>query len=380
MKRILYIGSYDILRGGAPLRVYGLAGAKKMDYICDTIVKMGIKVDIVSPVFSNQVGFGYIPGEDSIIRDGVTLHLPPTFKAYTKIGRAIRVVMAYIWLFIYLLKEAKRNDKVLVYHTHEYVLPIVLAKKIKRFSIILQIEEKYSMIWKLPLFNRWKEDLLLKQASCDALVVSESLADILNIEKPIISYGSYQCYMGTINKIEHDNIVLVYTGLIDTDRNGGFLSMNAMAYLNDNYVLKLSGPIAEKDRSEFFKQLNSINNKLNRKAIEYLGILNDSDYESLLLSADIALNPQKEGAFGKFLFPSKILTYMSYELPVVTTAGDSIVKSEIADLLNIVDGYEPSDIAECIRKVVPSPGDKMRSRLKKLDEAFLEKFRAILTC
>ena len=46
MKRIVYLGYYDTLNGGTDVV---LSATNKMDYIIDSLVEIGLRVDIVSP-------------------------------------------------------------------------------------------------------------------------------------------------------------------------------------------------------------------------------------------------------------------------------------------------------------------------------------------
>ena len=51
MKKVLYVGYYDILRDGKQIRNYSLAAAKKMGFVFDSIAELGYHVDIISPSF-----------------------------------------------------------------------------------------------------------------------------------------------------------------------------------------------------------------------------------------------------------------------------------------------------------------------------------------
>lgn len=240
----------------------------------------------------------------------------------------------------------------------------------------MEVEEVYSMVWKQSSFNKWKEKSLLKLATDRSLVVSETLADILNIKDPIVSYGNYNPYKGEIpQKGVSDTIKLLYSGSIDKARYGGHLSVMAMRYLPSNYILNISGPINDHDKEEFLRLIKDTNKELGRNAINYLGILNDIDYNSILLTSDIALNPQKDGDFGSFVFPSKILSYLAYNLPVVTTKGKSIINSSLNEILYFCDGYNPEDIAKAILKVDFEKGIDSRGKLENLSLIFKEKLK-----
>ena len=381
MKKVLYVGYYDILRDGKQIRNYSLAAAKKMGFVFDSIAELGYHVDIISPSF--------IKTRDSIktnqtreeLKPDIDLVLTPSWGAKNKLSRIARVLRSEIWLFTYLLKNAGKNEPVLVYHNYALSLPVLAAQKIKKFHLILEIEEQYSMVWQLTPYQKWKEDLLLKKGKKDTLVVSELLADKLGIENPIVSYGSYSAYKGIIPERSYDNgkIVLIYTGSIDKVKGSAFTAIEAMKYLPENYELKISGPISEKDRKDFNDAVTKINSESNRKAVEYMGLLDEHEYEQLLLSANIALNPQKEGGFGQYLFPSKILTYMSYGLPVVSTKGESITRSEVADLITFADDYSGESVAKAIRNVEIKEPSVYIKKLDWLKKQFSEKIEKILS-
>ena len=375
-KEITYLGHYDLLRNGEQERVYSLAGARKIDFVCDELVQLGFDVKIVSATYSNRTGHGKISGAKEKIRDRIMLVLAPTRRASNKIERIQRVLKARFWLFSYLVKNCGKDDCVVVYHNYVDALAIVLAQKIKRFKLILQIEEQYQMVWKLSAFQKWKENLLLKYGREGSLVVSELLAERLNIKNPIVSYGNYKVYEGDIPKKFHDQkITLVFTGMIESVRNGAFYSVECMRYLPDNYRLLLSGPVSKEDKENFEKTIRQVNSERGREVCTYMGILSDEKYRELLLNADVALNPQKEGGFGEFVFPSKILTYMAYNLPVVSTKGKSIVESQLACYINFADDFSPRSVAEAVKKINTEKTVDYRKVLSQLEYDFQIKLK-----
>ncbi len=374
---IKYVGFYDVLRKGKQYRVYSLAAAKKMDYICHELSTLGHEVRIVSPSYVTAKGNKKIKRESHLISDTCCLELPPSCEANNKISRVIRVLQSRVWLFIYLLKNTKRNEKILVYHNYNLALPLVLAQKIKGFDIVLEVEEIYSKVWNLSKVQKWKEELLLSYASEDGLAVSEVLAEELGLKEPAISYGSYTiCDKPHVS--EDDGIIkLVLTGSVDKERGNGFLAVEAMKYLPSNYKLFMSGTVVEKDKDEFFGLIKKVNNELGREACAYLGLLDNNAYEKLLLSSSIALNPQKDGEFGKYVFPSKILTYLGHGLPVVSTRGKSIEKSSLSDVIVFSDGYDGESIAKAVENVIIKKADYYYSPLKNLQIEFANKLEDI---
>lgn len=387
-KEITYVGHYDILRGGRQERVYSLAGARKMDFVCDELVALGYHVNIVSAAHSDLQGNKNISESFEKIREGVNLTLTPSNEATWKMSRIRRVLLAKWWLFKYLIKHCDRDHCVMVYHNYADAIPIVFAQKIKGFKLILEIEEQYSMVWNISRFQTWKENLLLKYAKDGALVVSEILAKRLNIKNPVVSYGNYSVYEGNVppkwdinrtdlkgKKREKEKITLIFTGGIETVRNGAFLSIECMKYLPEEYRLFLSGPVQKGVEEKFRTAIAEINSICGREACVYKGMLDDTEYEDLLLNADIALNPQRDGRFGEFVFPSKILTYMSYGLPVVSTKGKSIVESKLAKYIVFAEDFTAESVAVSIIKLTKTPFVDYRYVLKQLQDEFRDNLK-----
>ena len=198
MDKVLYVGYYDILRNGRQVRNYSLAAAKKMNFVFESVAELGYHVDVVSPSFIKTRDNVKVKQTREKLEPNVDLVLTPSWGAKNKISRIARVLYSNFWLFSYLLKNTQKNTPVLVYHNYALALPVLVAQKIKKFHLILEIEEQYSMVWKLTPYQKWKENVLLKKGKKDTLVVSELLAEKLGVENPIVSYGSYSAFKGTI--------------------------------------------------------------------------------------------------------------------------------------------------------------------------------------
>lgn len=378
MKEIKYVGYYDVLRDGKQIRSYALAGAKKMDFVAQTLEDLHFKVEIISPSYIKGIGHKKYAQERIEIKENIYLNLPPSIEADNKIQRVYRVLLSRFWLFNYLIKNCRKDEKVLVYHNYSLALPVVIAAKIKGFRIILEIEDIFHKVWKISPYHKWKEKLLIRNSSDKHLVVSEVMEEELNLKESIISYGSY--IISNIESSEssiHENTRLVFTGSIDKDRGSGFIAVQAMEFLPDNYTLSISGPIAKKDHDDFMDEIARINQLRGREVCSYLGVLPDKEYGELLQQSDIALNPQKEGEFSKYVFPSKILTYLSNGLPVVSTQGESIVRSSISDLIIFADEFTPESVAKAILSVHDIDKQAIRDRIRKLAECFKEELSTV---
>ena len=112
----------------------------KINYICSSISE-NMPVEIISTSMNSSLG--YFKGRTEIIDKNIILK---QFSAY-KWGNIFQKVLAkfhYVFtLFFYLIFHVGRNEKIIVYHSVSYINIIKLAKSIKHFRLILEIEEIY---------------------------------------------------------------------------------------------------------------------------------------------------------------------------------------------------------------------------------------------
>ena len=159
MKKIKYLIHYDINSNEGRGRT--LAATNKADYIINALNDIGISVDIISASLASRRG--YFRGSKSHLSGKNNLIKLPAFKW----GNKLQKLIAYIWskaaLLVYLLLRVKRNENIVVYHSLNTMGSIKLAKKIKRFNLILEVEEIYNDVIKKSERARRRE---LKFISC----------------------------------------------------------------------------------------------------------------------------------------------------------------------------------------------------------------------
>ena len=112
----------------------------------------------------------------------------------------------------------------------------------------------------------------------------------------------------------------------------------------------------------------------------YDGCLSGRDYLEFLQHCDIGLCTQDpNAAFNATSFPSKILSYMSNGLSVVSAKVPAIVNSPVGDLITYYDAQTPEEIAKAILKVnLENKGSKEQVRIKELDKSFQEGIKSML--
>lgn len=371
-KEIKYIGFYDIPEEGMK-RVSSLAAINKMNYISDAINQAGYDVRIVSPSWASdtRVKGTFQKGRTLQINPHKKVTFCPTFTYYNKIAGYLKIILALVWLFLWLLKNVKRNEKIIVYHVQWLSLPIRMAKKIIKFHLILEVEELYQTIWmNRKIFNKWEMQLI---KSADSYIpVSEQLADKFGNKVKAIVYGDYTVYKLEKNKgIQKVGIDVVYAGSIDHLRGAAMNAVLCAELLPEKYTVHILGSGDENIIKELLKTINEINTRCLRTAVVYHGVKIGTDYHNFLLNCDIAINSQREGDYMNMAFPSKVISYLSHNLVVISTRIRSIEKSKLSNLITFSEDDKPASIVKSIQSIDFNNTTDNASQIQKLNDDFV---------
>jgi len=377
-KEVKYIGFYD-LTDSKIKRVSNLAATYKMDYICDAIIRAGYKVHLVSPSwFADESGYaGFHPEKVVQLGENKKLTFCPSFGTRKKWARNIKIILTLAWLFFWLLKNTRKGEKILVYHTPWLSLPVRWAKWIRCFNLTLEVEEVYRDVSVIhPYFEIFERKLI---TSADAYFFStELLTEKINTEnKPYLTiYGVYKNYPIYVSPPEDGKIHLLYSGIIDTHKAGAFNAVECTPFLPMNYVLYIVG-FGETEK--LLKRIEELN-KTNECKIIFDGVKSGNDFIEYAQRCHIGLSTQKMA--GKYLetsFPSKILAYLSLGLEVVSCNVDCVAKSQIGDLMSYYAIDKPEEIAKAIMAIDLKSPKTSREAIEKLDREFVEDIKSILS-
>lgn len=378
---IYYVGYYDIPRDGQYLRSVSPAAVRKMDYVIRALCELGEDVTVVSPAIPSS------PTVKSEMRSQVEsvgahcdLVFAPTLPIRNARLQSINARFARLWLKYYLCRHVRKNDVVMLYHVPVLAPAITASLKKVGYKFILELEEIYAKVWKMSKTEQKSEETLISLCNGNAIVVSEALKEKVGFDHALVSYGSYKVYSGPIHRTapEDGKIRLVFSGGIEKTRGGAFIALDVIRKLPERYSLTISGSIDTNIKNEFIQMIQQINVEKGYQCVKYVGLLPQEQFDELLLNADIALNLQREGEYGGFLFPSKILTYLAYELPVVTTPGESVCKSSLKDILFITSDYKVETIIQTIEAVNFSKQSNYRQTLKEMDAEFKKALRELI--
>lgn len=370
-KNIKYIAFYSIDVIASENRQSTLSATNKIDYICSALVKNNYEVEIISPSWSNN-NKGLYKGRTEKVSENVTLKTFATFGAKNKITRILKYFFSLIQLFLFLLFKTKKNEQVLVYHSIILVLPIKIAMFIKKFNVILEVEEVYQDAQPMSKFMK-KNEIMGFQQSNKYLLSTELLNNRINISnKPNLTiYGTYRIEDDRNVKFNDDKIHIVYAGTFDPRKGGALAAISATKHLPQNYHMHIIGFGSSDQVKNVLDKIEEVS-AISQAIITYDGLLKGDDYIKFLQKCHIGLSTQLlDASYNETSFPSKILSYLANGLRVVTVRLKVIEKSQIGDIVYYYESQEPNEIANAITRVDFSIPYNSRKRILKLDDDFI---------
>ena len=383
MKKIYYLGYYDTESNRSENRNYVLAATNKMTYICSALNRAGWDVEIVSA--SGTKNRESYPGKKVPVNEHITLTLFPTAGRGGKIKNVLRRWLLHGQFFFYLLKHIKKEQPVLVYHSLGYLSLIRILKKIKKFRLLLEVEEIYADVIGS---KKWRKREMRLFDLADAFVFpTELLEEHINLRKKpsVIIYGTYQMERKRDGSLFYEQekegehkIHLLYAGTFDPRKGGAAAAASAAESLPEQYHVHIIGFGSEKDTGQLLDQIQQINRNSAAK-VTYDGLLSGEEYIQFVQSCQVGFSTQQpEGAFNETSFPSKVLSYLANGLRVVSIRIEALERSKISSLLYYYDENTPEAIAEAVQNIDFSEEYDSRAVIQQLDQEFVKKVENIL--
>lgn len=365
---ITYVGYYDRPSNSMEGRCYVLSATNKMDYIIHTLNGLGLRVNVVSAsVTRHSRGYaGSISGLDA----GNTLIRFRTLPWGGKVRRIASVVWGQWMLFLWLMNGLRTGDDVIVYHSLGYARLLTLARRLRRFRLILEVEEVYADVTGRRA-DRRKEMSLFQRA--DAFIFPTELLDgQLNRDKKphVVVHGTYRVEPVSESDRSDDRIHVVYAGTFDPRKGGALAAAAAAEYLDARYHVHIIGSGTKSDTDSLLGLIEEVSARTECR-LTYDGLLAGEDYIRFLQSCDVGLSTQRpDAAFNDTSFPSKVLSYMANGLRVVSIRIKALEQSKVSDLLYYYDSDNPAALAAAIQAVDLSAPYDSRERIRRLDDEF----------
>lgn len=375
-KEIKYIGYFDF-QDSQVKRNYVASATNKMESICEALNDCGYDVRIVSYSPVTEARFKFYKGHTINRRSNLSLKLFTSWGGTWRPMKSLRTLWHLTVAFVYLLFNLKKDDIVLVYHSLGYFNTILWVKKLKKFKMILEVEELYLDVADAKHKTQRKMEQKMIEAA-DAYIFPTELMDAkLNPEgKPsVIIYGTYKVEPQIVGKFDDGKIHVVYAGTFDP-RKGGAAAAAAATFLPANYHIHICGFGTEKDTELIKKQIESIAAK-SAAALTFDGLKLGTEYIEFIQRCHIGLSTQDPtAAFNLTSFPSKILSYMANGLSVVSIDITAIQTAEIGQYINYYKEQTPQNIAEAILRT--DTNNHNRDIIKVLNEKFINQLHVLL--
>jgi len=348
-----------------------------MNYICDVLVRNNTPVRIISPSWTNNDS-GFYRGMEKTIGNNISLKQFNTFGSKYRFLRLCKYLYSQIQLLVYLLNNTSVGEKVIVYHSIFLAFPLIVSKFIRRFEIILEVEEIYQEISKQNLLMRMSEKLIFLIADC-FIFSTEYLNQQVNKKnkKNIIIHGTYKVPKIYNERFGDDKIRIVYSGIIDSLK-GSNLAVSISKYLPKNYHIHIIGYGKKENIEELKEKIYKLRNESNAK-VSYDGMLIGDEYDKFLQKCDIGLSTQsKDASYNLTSFPSKILSYLANGLRVVSVKLVPIETSQVGRQIFFYNNENPEFVAEIIMKINLEENYDSRKTISILDEQIMQEMFELL--
>ena len=183
-------------------------------------------------------------------------------------------------MLIFLLKNLKSEDFLLVYHSPFYCKLIPLIKKCK---IVLEVEEIYADV--IGDKRLRKKELHICDKADAFLFPTEMLSDVVNPKnKPfLLIHGTYMVETDRKNIFDDDKIHVVYAGTFDPRKKGANAAIKTTEFLNEHYHMHILGFGTENQKEEVRRQVD-YTNKISKAIVSYDGLLSGKEYIKFLQS------------------------------------------------------------------------------------------------
>lgn len=376
MEKIIYIGYYNSLNNNQKRNIV-LSAVNKMNYIIETLdSKLQVNVLSVSESRENK---SYPLTEEKLFNRS-KLILLPTIKFGNIFQRVIQRFLIKTSLIKYILKNTDKDTKVIVYHSLGYLKTIKFLKKIKKFNFILEVEEIYADVMNDNKIRKQEIDFF-KSANSFIFPTSLLNKEINKENKPnVIIHGTYKVEKQKSSKFRDKDgkIHIVYAGTFDPRKGGAIAAVTAAEFLSENYHIHILGFGSQEDIDNMKKTILEISKKT-KCTITYDGLKSGEEYIKFIQSCDIGLSTQNpDGDFNETSFPSKILSYMSNGLRVVSIHISAIKESDIGDYIYYYEKQTPKEIAKAIQRIDINDDYNARKVISNLDKKFTKELFKML--
>lgn len=356
-----------------------LAAYNFINYMRDSIIRTGKSVKIIS-ASRTRSKTNFWGRKLDVETDSFSVQYLPTFPQKNKLYKLLDFVLLH-WAVFFELMKCNKNDTVVVYHSTACMNTIQIAHWIKKFNWVLYVGEIYGDV---SLDQKLKKKELRHSCHADSYIfATEFLDKLVNKRgKPyVVLYGAYhnEPIRETIKELKDSTkIHCVYAGTFDHRKGEAQQSVRAAEYLPSNYIVHICGFGTNNDTNEIKELIDKVNSKEKGKVV-YEGRLHGEAFIELLQKCDIGLfTPIADAEFNNSDFPSKIFSYMTNGLYVVSARVEPVEKSQIGKYMYYYDGNNPKEIARSIQSVDTSKPSNSREVVVNVEKDYYSSLKSLL--
>lgn len=343
------------------------AGFTKVEYIKNTLLKDDTNINIVSTALG-KVGCGFLGKRVVKVSDQESQIYLPTFRYKGRLFNGLTILFMRLQIILYVLLNVKPNDKVLIYHSLQYISVFNFIRKLKKFKLILEFNDLYYAVSKEHAKKEKKEKDFI--ANADAYLFMNTIAEKrFNQAKPyVISYGSYELPKRYKERLADSKIHVVYAGIIEDGRKAAELAVESNLYLDESFVTHILGFGSEQQLRKLEKLIKKVNEEKGYESVIFHGRLRGQDFTDFLHSCHIGISSHtytsEEMESANYTFPSKIPTYISHGLHVVSPNIPCVVESPFSEFTTFYNAHNAKALAEAIsntnvKKIKKTPAQLM---------------------
>lgn len=348
----------------------------KGKYVASALASCSSEVEIVSLAYPTK------DSQDEVyyqVSENVICHL---FKGKYSNNRIIRYLNHKLYdkkIRKYLKQNVKKDDIIVVYHSLANMKLVKYIKKNITDKIVYEVEEIYG-----DVINdekaKTKELKAFKNAS-SYIFSNDYLNSIINTKQlPYVTcYGTYE--IPTLYKEAfNDNLIhCLYAGTLDCQKQGAAIAINTARYLPNNYIIHILGFGTSQDLSYTKNLIDEINKQYGVTKVIYEGVKLNEEYLKFIQKCQIGLSTQNmDASFNDTSFPSKILSYMSNGLEVVSANIGVVKNSKISQYIHFYEVQDEKAIANVILNINLNAKSNNVDVVKELDKEFKEDLKAML--
>lgn len=335
------------------------AECAKIEYMVEALKSAGYRICLFSTRCVKSHWRPAKPG--TVIIDGDEKHQYVLSMAGNALINKINAVINRLQIILYVLLKVKKSQTVLLYHQYYYYGVFTFLKRIKKFELVLEIEELH-----FTLMHKMKERELRFITLADKyLLIQPDLLRRIDIGgKPyLIAYGDYRM-PGTSAAAFYNNYDnIVFAGVIESRRNAAFVACRAAEYLDSRFRLHILGFGPEPEIQKLRRLTAEVNHRCGEERVIYHGKKTGVELSEFLNACRVGLSchsySEQDRESEQFSFPSKIMIYMAHNLWVVSPDIACVRNTPFNKCIRFYsnDNKEtiPLKIASCIKDLFVHP-------------------------